>query len=33
MAAGYIAENLASRLTLQDVIAGSVVVTAMSAGD
>lgn len=28
LAAGYIAENLASRLTLQDVIAGSVVVEA-----
>ncbi len=30
MAAGYIAENLASRLTLQDVVAGSVVVEATS---
>lgn len=28
MAAGYIAENLARRLTLQDVVAGSVVVEA-----
>ncbi len=30
LAAGYIAENLASRLTLQDVVAGSVVVEALS---
>jgi hypothetical protein len=33
MAAGYIAEHLASRLTLQDVVAGSVVVAAISTGD
>ncbi len=31
MAAGYIAEHLASRLTLHDVVAGSVVVEAMTA--
>ena len=30
MAAGYIAEHLAKRLTLQDVVAGSVVVEATS---
>jgi hypothetical protein len=30
MAAGYIAEHLASRLTLQDVVAGSIVVEAAS---
>ncbi len=30
LAAGYIAENLASRLTLQDVVAGSVVVEAVA---
>jgi hypothetical protein len=29
MAAGYIAENLASRLTLQDVVAGPIVVEAV----
>ena len=33
MAAGYIAENLASRLTLQDVVAGSIVVASMSTRD
>lgn len=31
MAAGYIAENLASRLTLQDVVAGSIIVEATTA--
>jgi hypothetical protein len=31
MAAGYIAENLASRLALQDLVAGSVVVEASAA--
>jgi hypothetical protein len=33
MAAGYIAEHLASRLSLQDVVAGSIVVEATSTGN